>query len=246
MAHSLVHIHVGLAHDIELPDKLVELVLHYAARLLFQAEDGIRDVAVTGVQTCALPISQSVSSSMLMFMARRELEHAALGVHVMASTDPLMGASGYPLLFQTGETANGRDPLIDRQHPHDLLMEAAATYSLNLRPQTSLFVYAGLPGEPALGPTAFMHRLSGMDEPEAPLSHHWLDSTHISFGVVTGGCTWRQLRLEASRFNGREPDQHRYDIEVRALDSYAARMSYNPTRDWALQGRFGRPASPEH
>jgi len=189
--------------------------------------------------------TQSVSSSMLMFMARRELEHAALGVHVMASTDPLMGASGYPLLFQTGETANGRDPLIDRQHPHDLLMEAAATYSLNLRPQTSLFVYAGLPGEPALGPTAFMHRLSGMDEPEAPLSHHWLDSTHISFGVVTGGCTWRQLRLEASRFNGREPDQHRYDIEVRSLDSYAARMSYNPTRDWSLQGSFGRLASPE-
>ena len=189
--------------------------------------------------------TQSVSSSMLMFMARRELEHAALGVHVMASTDPLMGASGYPLLFQTGETANGRDPLIDRQHPHDLLMEAAATYSLNLRPHTSLFVYAGLPGEPALGPSAFMHRLSGMDEPEAPLSHHWLDSTHISFGVVTGGCTWRQLRLEASRFNGREPDQHRYDIEVRSLDSYAARMSYNPTRDWSLQGSFGRLASPE-
>ena len=189
--------------------------------------------------------TQSVSSSMLMFMARRELEHAALGVHVMASTDPLMGASGYPLLFQTGETANGRDPLIDRQHPHDLLMEAAATYSLNLRPQTSLFVYAGLPGEPALGPTAFMHRLSGMDEPEAPLSHHWLDSTHICFGVVTGGYTWRQLRLEASRFNGREPDQHRYDIEVRSLDSYAARLSYNPTRDWSLQGSFGRLASPE-
>src|SRR5207237_234557 len=83
-------------------------------------------------------------------------------------------------------------------HGQALWMEAAATYSLNLRPQTSLFVYAGLPGEPALGPTAFMHRLSGMDEPEAPLSHHWLDSTHISFGVVTGGCTWRQLRLEAS------------------------------------------------
>ena len=166
--------------------------------------------------------TQSVSSSMLMLMARRELEHAALGVHVMASTDPLMGASGYPLLFQTGETANGRDPLIDRQHPHDLLMEAAATYSLNLRPQTSLFVYAGLPGEPALGPSAFMHRLSGMDEPEAPLSHHWLDSTHICFGVVTGGYTWRQLRLEASRFNGRDP-----------------------TRDWSLQGSFGRLASPD-
>src|SRR3989440_7683468 len=189
--------------------------------------------------------TQSFSSSLLMFMARRQLEDAAFGVHVMASTDPLMGASGYPLLFQPGETANGRDPLIDRQHPHDLLMEAAATYSPALSPQTSLFVYAGLPGEPALGPTAFMHRLSGMDEPQAPLSHHWLDSTHVSFGVVTGGYTWRRLRLEASAFNGREPDQHRYDIEVRSLDSYAARLSYNPTGGWSLQGSFGRLASPE-
>jgi len=156
-----------------------------------------------------------------------------------------MGRNGYPLLFQTGETANGRDPLIDRQHPHDLLMEAAATYSLNLSPRGSLFVYAGLAGAPALGPNAFMHRLSGMDNPEAPLSHHWLDSTHISFGVATGGYTWRQLRLEASAFNGREPDQHRYDIEVRSLDSYAVRVSYNPTRDWSLQGSFGRLASPD-
>ena len=208
-------------------------MVHGQADLVYDGQGGARGA------------TQSFSSSMLMFMARRELEDAAFGVHVMASTDPLMGASGYPLLFQTGETANGRDPLIDRQHPHDLLMEAAVTYSLNLRPHTSLFVYAGLPGEPALGPSAFMHRLSGMDEPEAPLSHHWLDSTHICFGVVTGGYTWRQLRIEASGFNGREPDQHRYDIEVRSLDSYAARLSYNPTRDWSLQGSFGRLASPE-
>src|ERR1700724_440721 len=189
--------------------------------------------------------TQSFSTSMLMFMARRELSDAAFGLRVMASTDPLMGRRGYPLLFQTGETANGRDALLDRQHPHDLLMEAAATYSLNLSPQSSLFVYAGLPGAPALGPNAFMHRLSGMDNPEAPLSHHWLDSTHISWGVVTGGYTWKALRLEASAFNGREPDQNRYNIEARSLDSYAARASYNPTRDWSLQASFGRLASPE-
>jgi hypothetical protein len=189
--------------------------------------------------------TQSFSTSMLMFMARRELSDAAFGLRVMASTDPVMGPRGYPLLFQTGETANGRDPLVDRQHPHDLLMEAAATYSLNLSPQSSLFVYAGLPGAPAMGPNAFMHRLSGMDNPQAPLSHHWLDSTHISWGVATGGYTWKALRLEASVFNGREPDQDRYNIELRSLDSYAARVSYNPTRDWSLQGSFGRLASPE-
>src|ERR1700680_800643 len=133
--------------------------------------------------------TQSFSTSMLMFMARRELTDGAFGLRVMASTDPLMGKSGYPLLFQTGETANGRDPLIDRQHPHDLLMEAAVTHSVDFSPRTALFAYAGLPGEPAIGPDAFMHRLSGMDNPQAPLAHHWLDSTHISWGVVTGGYT---------------------------------------------------------
>ncbi len=189
--------------------------------------------------------TQSFSTGLVMFMARRDLAEGALGVHLMASTDPFMGSRGYPLLFQTGETANGRDPLIDRQHPHDLLMEAAASWSLELRGRGALFVYAGLPGEPALGPSAFMHRLSGMDNPEAPLSHHWLDSTHVAWGVITGGYSWRELRVEASAFNGREPDQNRYDIELHALDSWSARVSYNPTADWSLQASEARLMSPE-
>ena len=189
--------------------------------------------------------SQAFSTSMLMLMGRRELEGAALGVHLMLSAEPLMGASGYPLLFQTGETADGRVPLIDRQHPHNLLMEAAATYSRDFADGSSAFVYAGPAGEPALGPTTFMHRLSGMDNPEAPISHHWLDSTHVAFGVVTAGYVWRQFKLDASAFNGREPDQHRYDVELRPLDSYAARLSWNPSRDWSMQVSTGRLASPE-
>ncbi len=189
--------------------------------------------------------SKTFSTSMLMFMARRALEEGAFGARLMVSADPLMGKDGYPLLFQTGETADGVTPLIDRQHPHDLLMEAALTYSHELGRQASVFVYAGLPGEPALGPNAFMHRLSGMDNPEAPLTHHWLDATHITWGVVTAGYTWAGVKLEASAFNGREPDENRYNIEVRALDSYAVRLSYNPTPEWSLQGSFGRLASPE-
>ena len=189
--------------------------------------------------------TQSFSTSMLMLMARRELPQGAFGLRFMASADPLMGKEGYPLLFQTGETADGHTPLIDRQHPHDLIMEAALSYSVTLDPHNALFVYAGLPGEPALGPDAFMHRLSGIDNPEAPLTHHWLDSTHISWGVVTAGYSYSNVRLEASAFNGREPDQNRYDIEVRPLDSWSARLSYNPSRDWSLQGSYGYLASPE-
>jgi hypothetical protein len=189
--------------------------------------------------------SQAFSTSMLMLMGRRELEGGALGVRLMLSAEPLMGASGYPLLFQTGETADGRVPLIDRQHPHNLLMEAAATYSRDFADGSSAFVYAGPAGEPALGPTTFMHRLSGMDNPEAPLTHHWLDSTHVAFGVVTAGYVWRQFKLDASAFNGREPDQHRYEVELRPLDSYAARLTWNPSRDWSMQLSTGRLASPE-
>lgn len=189
--------------------------------------------------------SQTFSTSMLMFMARRELEEGAFGVRLMASGEPFMGASGYPLLFQTGETANGRVPLVDRQHPHNLLMEAAATYSRDFAPGSSVFVYAGPAGEPALGPGTFMHRLSAMDNPAAPITHHWLDSTHVTYGVVTAGYVWHQFKLDASAFNGREPDQHRYDIELRPLDSWSARLTWNPTSDWSAQLSSGRLASPE-
>jgi len=185
------------------------------------------------------------SNSMLMFMGRREVQGGALGVRVMISADALMGKDGYPELFQTGETADGVHPLIDRQHPHDLLVEAAATYSLNLSAQSAVFAYAGIAGEPALGPPAFMHRFSGLDNPEAPLSHHWLDSTHITYGVATAGYVWDRVKLEASAFNGREPDQNRYDVELRRFDSYSARLSFNPLPDVSLQVSYGRLASPE-
>jgi hypothetical protein len=189
--------------------------------------------------------TQSFLTGMLMLMARRDLTHGAFGVRFMLSPDPLMGPSGYPLLFQTGETADGRTPLIDRQHPHNLLMEAAVTYSVDLSRDSSLFVYAGPAGEPALGPPAFMHRLSAEDNPEAPLTHHWLDSTHVSYGVVTGGYTLGRFKIEASAFNGREPDQHRYDVELGPLDSYALRVALNPGADWSLQVSTAHLASPE-
>jgi hypothetical protein len=188
---------------------------------------------------------KTFSTSMFMIMGRRELGSGALGLRLMLSGDPLMGRDGYPELFQTGETANGVTPLIDRQHPHDLLMEAALTYSHDLAKLGSLFLYAGLPGEPALGPPAFMHRLSSTDDPEAPLTHHWLDSTHVSWGVVTAGLVSGNMKLEASAFNGREPDQNHYTIETGHLDSYAARLSFNPGSAWSLQASTGHLVSPE-
>jgi hypothetical protein len=188
---------------------------------------------------------KAYASGMLMGMAMHPLGNGAVQFRAMISPDPLMGPRGYPLLLASGETANGRDRLIDRQHPHDLFMELSASVSHNIGKTKSVFVYGGLPGEPAFGPPAFMHRESIMDSPEAPISHHWLDSTHISFGVVTGGLVLDRVKLELSRFNAREPDQHRWNIETGPLDSTAIRLSWNPTRTLALQGSWGHFAEPE-
>jgi hypothetical protein len=184
------------------------------------------------------------ATNMLMAMAQRDVPHGTLGVHAMVSAEPAtIGARGYPLLLQSGETADGRTPLIDRQHPHDLLMELSGSYAVT-NDRGALFVYAGLPGEPALGPPAYMHRFSAV-APQAPITHHWLDSTHITWGVVTGGAAWGGVKLEGSAFRGREPDEHRADFETPKLDSWSARVSVNPDRHWALQVSHGHLTSPE-
>src|ERR1043166_261099 len=172
-------------------------------------------------------------------------ENAQIGFRGMMSLDLLAErGSGYPLLFQTGETWNG-EALHDRQHPHDLFDEISISYSQKFGRDFSAYLYAGYPGEPALGPPAFMHRLSAMDNPDAPISHHWQDSTHITFGVVTLGIVWRDLKIEGSTFKGREPDEVRYDFDDPKLDSFSGRISWNPTRNLALQVSHGYLRSPE-
>jgi hypothetical protein len=208
------------------------LMLHGYADLVYDRQGGAR-----GDDKVFAP-------SMLMGMAQRPAGPGTWGLRAMLSLDPLMGRNGYPLLFQTGETADGEEELVDRQHPHDFFMELATTYSVPVG-AGSVFGYVGLPGEPALGPPAFMHRASGMKIPEAPLTHHWLDSTHITFGVVTLGATTRKLKLEGSVFNGREPDQHRWNIETDTLDSWSGRLTWNPNERWSLQASHGRLTEPE-
>jgi hypothetical protein len=172
-------------------------------------------------------------------------ESAQVGFRGMMSLDLLTeGGRGYPLLFQTGETWNG-NALHDRQHPHDLFDEISVSYSQKFGHDFSAYLYVGYPGEPALGPPTFMHRLSAMDNPDAPLSHHWQDSTHVTFGVVTLGAVWRDLKIEASTFKWWEPDEVRYDFDQPKLDSFSGRISWNPTKNLALQVSHGCIKSPE-
>jgi hypothetical protein len=187
-----------------------------------------------------------VSTNMLMGMATRPVGRGRLGLRAMLSAEPwsLDGSRGYALLLQTGETADRNEHLIDRQHPHDLFMELAGTASVDWD-GGSAFLYGGLPGEPALGPPAFMHRFSGVPNPASPIAHHWLDSTHITYGVLSLGVVLDAVKVEASTFRGREPDEERADIETGPLDSHAFRVSWNPDPRWSLQASFGRLDSPE-
>ena len=184
-------------------------------------------------------------SGMVMGMAGRDVGPGRLTLKLMISPDPFMGKGGYPRLFQTGETADGVHPLVDRQHPHDAIGELAVAYSVNVSRKMSAFVYAGYPGEPALGPAAYLHRGSGMQAPVAPISHHWLDSTHVAFGVVTVGGIWGGVKLETSRFTGREPDQHRWDFDSARFDSSSVRLTFNPSDEWSMQVSRGWIKSPE-
>ena len=182
--------------------------------------------------------------SMAMLMAEKDFGGARLQLKTMLSAEPLMADRGYPLLFAAGETAGGL-PLVDRQHPHDLFMELAARVDVDLAEGTTAFLYGGPVGEPALGPSAFMHRASARLNPEAPISHHWFDSTHITYGVVTAGVAGKSWQLEASGFRGQEPDENRWDIETPRLDSWSVRATLNPSPNWALQVSHAEIDEPE-
>ncbi len=186
------------------------------------------------------------SENMFMFTVQKDFGSSIFALRSMISLEPAtIGCNGYPLLLQTGETCNGITPLTNRQHPHDFLMELAAVYTYRFSKENSLFAYFGYPGEPALGPPAYIHRFSAFFNPEAPITHHWLDSTHIVFGVATIGCVQDWVKIDASIFTGREPDQHRWNFDSPRFDSYSARLSINPTKNTAAQISYGFLKSPE-
>jgi hypothetical protein len=184
------------------------------------------------------------AQSMGMAMLTAPFTGGKVTLNSMMSLEPAMKHDGYPLLYATGEEAKGQ-PLVDRQHPHDLFMELSGRLDLDIANKTTAFLYGGPVAEPALGPSAFMHRASAKYNPEAPITHHWFDSTHISYGVVTAGVSAPKWQFEASAFRGQEPDEFRWNIETPRLDSWSVRATFAPSPAWLLQASHGHIHAPE-
>ena len=180
-----------------------------------------------------------------MLGAVHDLAGGSIMLRSMLSLEPAtITDRRYPLLFQTGETAYGV-PLVDAQHPHDFVMELSAQYAHPLGEKGTWDIYYAPVGDPALGPVAYPHRASAMELPQAPLGHHWQDSTHIANNVFTAGLTYSKIRLEASGFYGREPDEARWNIDLGTMNSWSTRFSAYPTKNWAAQVSVGRLQDPE-
>ena len=209
--------------------------------LMFHGAAFLNDIQQTGPRGGA----KFFSTNWLMPMAQRKLGNGTLTVRAMLSLEPAtVSQRRYPELFQQGETAFG-SPIRDGQHPHDFFMELAALYDYRITEKTLLSFYFASMGDPAMGPVAYPHRASASEIPLAPLGHHLQDSTHIAEDVITVGLTHHNLRLEASGFHGREPDEHRWGLDSGKIDSWSTRVSFNLASNWSTQFSVAQLHSPE-
>lgn len=209
--------------------------------LMFHANAFVNDTQQSGTRGA----DKFFSTNWLMPMAQRRWGRQQLTLRAMLSLEPAtVTGKQYPLLFQQGETANGV-PIADGQHPHDFFMELAALYDVKLSEKTLLSFYVAPHGDPSMGPTAYPHRMSAFENPVGSLGHHQEDSTHIASDVVTMGVTHRAVRVEASGFHGREPDEKRWNIDSGQIDSWSTRITVQPGQNWSGQYSYARIVSPE-
>jgi hypothetical protein len=210
-------------------------------QFMFHANVFIGDLQQSGARGA----DRFFSTNWFMGMAQHKAGPGTFTVRAMLSLEPAtVTGRRYPLLFQQGETAFGV-PIVDGQHPHDFVMELAVLYDLKLGEKSLLSFYFAPMGDPAIGPTAYPHRASAIEDPVGTLGHHQQDSTHIADDVVTVGFTHRTVRLEASGFHGREPDEFRWDIDSGKIDSWSTRLTIQPGKNWSGQYSYGRLTSPE-
>jgi hypothetical protein len=210
-------------------------------QLMWMAQAFVVDTQQTG----PLGADKFYSTNWGMLSALHRVAGGDVMLRTMMSLEPAtISDRRYPLLFQTGETAYGR-PIVNGQHPHDLFMELSVQYAHKLGERAVWDLYYAPVGDPAIGPVAYPHRASASELPQATLGHHWEDSTHILYNVVTAGVSIRKIRLEASGFHGAEPDENRWNIQYGAMDSYSGRLAFAPSPRWVAQVSTSHLTNPE-
>jgi hypothetical protein len=245
-SHSLIELlqhHATSGTDAEPNSTLFEMLMAAKGSWTFMVhgQGFLTEVQQTGPRGA----DKLFSTNWIMPMAQRKFGNGTLTLRAMLSFEPAtVSQRRFPELFQQGETAFGR-PIVDGQHPHDFFMELAALYDYNLSDRTMLSFYAAPMGNPAMGPVAYPHRASASEDPPASLGHHLQDSTHISDDVITVGITYRNARIEASGFHGREPDEYRWDLDSGKIDSWSTRVTVNPGQNWSAQYSIAQLRSPE-
>jgi len=235
--------HVTSGTDAEPNSTPVEMLMSVKGSwtFMFHGEAFLSDIQQSGPRGA----DKLFSTNWFMPMTQRRFGNGTLTLRTMLSLEPATVTDRrYPELFQQGETAFGR-PIVDGQHPHDLFMEWAALYDYKIGEKALLSFYAAPVGDPALGPIAYPHRASASEDPVAPLGHHLEDSTHIVDEVVTLGLTYNKVRIEASGFHGREPDEFRWNIDTGKIDSWSTRVTVNPAQNWSAQYSIAHLTSPE-
>ncbi len=245
-SHSLITLlqnHATAGTDAEPDSTPFEMLMTTKGKwtFMFHGTGFLTDIQQTGPRGA----DKLFSTNWIMPMAQRKLGNGTLTLRTMLSLEPAtISQRQFPELFQQGETAFGR-PIVDGQHPHDFFMELAALYDYKLSDNTMLSFYGAPMGDPAMGPVAYPHRASASEDPLASLGHHLQDSAHISDDVVTAGITYRNARLEASGFHGREPDEYRWDLDSGKIDSWSTRVTVNPGQNWSAQYSIAQMHSPE-
>lgn len=143
--------------------------------------------------------------------------------------------NGYPQILQYVSAENGGELLVDSMRAHDFIGEAAIQGGWQTDSML-LGVYAGLVGDPALGPPPSFLRSSGVDLAEAPFSYDIAETHYDSTNVVTGTFAMRTFSLEASVFHDAVSTGDHTEIpDGGDLDSQSFRVTFMPTPALSMQ-----------
>src|SRR3712207_929404 len=125
--------------------------LRHVLVFFFQAEDGIRDIGVTGVQTCALPIlARRCGADRHGVVGQPDVQRVGVGVRVHRhGLEPQVAAGA--------DDADGDLTAVGDEDPPELLRAHAASTAAMRRPASVTARRTALATSTAFGPSPWMH-----------------------------------------------------------------------------------------